>query len=93
MKIGSILPFICVIIPMKNESVHSSFTLHQSCRNPCVYRGGREVKVARRTFTQPSPLTRMDSYLPMIRVICRIKLFFGSINGSMISFEALKEQL
>ena len=26
-------------------------------------------------------------------VICRIKLFVGSINGSMISFEALKEQL
>ncbi len=38
-------------------------------------------------------LRSFDIYLPMIRVICRIKLFVGSINGSMISFEALKELL
>ena len=62
--------------PRKNESVHLSFTLHQSYHTPLCLSGVREVKVARRTFTQPSPLTRMDSYLPMIRVICRIK-FLG----------------
>ena len=74
--IDYILPFIHVIIPRKNESVHLSFTLHQSYHTPLCLSGFREVKVARRTFTQPSPLTRMDSYLPMIRVICRIK-FLG----------------